>query len=259
MDETTLNKNSKEPASYKLLKIIGRGGYGIIYDAILNNERVVIKSALKENITEVKFLKRLTNVTGVVQYIKHFYVGPNIFIVMQSVENSLDLYDYLSINNCILPENIVKHILQQLITILLECKAKGVLHNDIKEANILINPLTHTITLIDFNAADEWKSKFLYNNYRGTKYYSCPEWHLYGIYTADEMCSWSIGILMYTMLCGNIPFESSNQIIYGNINNKMEKLMSGNAWTFLHKCLDKNHHSRVKLHNMLQDEWFKND
>ena len=122
--------------------------------------------------------------------------------------------------------------------------------------SILIDPLSKEITLIDFDAAEEWEENCVYKRYHGTWQYSCPEWQARRCYSANDMCSWSIGILMYSMLCGTLPFNSPTQIIYSELPDNTLTFMSQSAYTFLTKCLDKNNVNRIKLDDMLSEPWF---
>ena len=246
----------EETSSYKLYKIINYGGRSIVYKGIVNNEKVIVKKLEKKYNREIPFIALLRNVPGVVQYKTYFFDDNFVYVILQKINNTLDLYDYITKCNGKLNESLTKNILRQLINILLNCKEKKVLHNDIKESNILIDPLTKKITLIDFDAAEEWIDNFLYERNLGTWQYSCPEWHLYKCYSANDMCSWSLGILMYSMLCGNLPFYSTDEIIYSDLPKITSFFMSYHAFTFLNQCLDKNSANRIKLENMLNDKWF---
>ena len=194
---------------------------------------------------------------GVVQYLAYFFDDYFVYIVLKKIRKTIDLYDFITKHNGKINESLTKSILKQLISILLNCKSKGVCHNDIKETNILIDPLSKEITLIDFDAAEEWTENCIYTKYRGTWQYSCPEWQVRGCYTPDDMCSWSIGVLMYSMLCGTLPFNSPTQIIYDDLPENTVTFMSPSAFTFLRRCLDKNNAYRIKIQDMHSAPWFQ--
>jgi serine/threonine protein kinase len=71
------------------------------------------------------------------------------------------------------------------------------------------------------------------------------------------MCSWSIGVLMYSMLCGTLPFNSPTQIIYDDLPKNTATFKSPSAFTFLRQCLDKNNAHRIKIQDMLLAPWFQ--
>jgi serine/threonine protein kinase len=61
---------------------------------------------------------------------------------------------------------------------------------------------------------------------------------------------------MYSLLCGELPFDSASEIIYQDIPSHDKLPMSKQSYNFLTKCLDKNNVTRIKLNDMLSDEWF---
>jgi len=244
----------EETSSYKLSKVINYGGRSIVYKGVVNGERVIIKKT-KSN-REIEFLCKLRNVSGVVHYKSYFFDDQYVYTVLEKIRHTIDLYDYITKCNGYLSEALTKTILKQLIGILMECRQKGILHNDIKETNILIDPLSKKITLIDFDAAEVWGDHDIYDGYLGTWQYSCPEWLARKEYSADDMTSWSLGIMMYSMICGHLPFDSPGQIIYNDLPDNARFVMSKKAYAFLSQCLDKNNANRIKLIDMLTHEWF---
>ena len=95
----------------------------------------------------------------------------------------------------------------------MEYNQKGISHNDIKDENILINPETLEIRIIDFGCAT-------FTNHRevekenGTTLYKPPEMikEKYGDWELAQ--TWSLGILLIDMLEGDIPFLNEHQICH---------------------------------------------
>jgi|LakMenEpi03Aug12_release.lakeMendotaPanAssembly.Ray.scaffolds.fasta_scaffold159440_2 serine/threonine protein kinase len=243
---------------YELQSMLGEGGFGTVFDAVDDSKKpcIIKRLPLEEGSNEVCILKSLVNIPGVITYIDHFYSKYFLYIVLEKIENVIDLYDFIS-SHVKLTEAISKIILSQLINILIWCKNNNIIHNDIKDENILIDPRTHQITLIDFGAADIWDDDKCYTHHYGTKVYCCPEWFLDHQYTAHGMTTWSIGILLYNMLFGNIPFHSSKEIMRGILPplDGISRLASN----LLQKCLAKTSSHRPKINHLLYHSWFYTD
>jgi 5'-AMP-activated protein kinase, catalytic alpha subunit len=249
-------RGTKEPA-FQLLKVIGAGGFGPIFDGIVDKKPVIIKCVDgTQSREEIKFLKQLLNTPGIVQYVNTFVDETYAYIVMKKIDHVIDLYEFL-IPTGTVPESTTQIIIKQLVNILSVCKKKGILHNDVSDSNILINPETLQITLINFNAAQKWQDVSYYYKYKGTEFFSCPEWRHEHMYTANGMTSWSVGILMYMMLFGDIPSDELYNFNSDCISINETEHFSGEALNFLKGCLHWNPLSRITLDEMTCHPWIK--
>jgi serine/threonine protein kinase len=228
-----------------------------VLEGIVNKKNVIIKCVdINAGDREIYFLKKLSNVPGIVQYITHFSDKNYTYIVMQKLDNVVDLFQFMNTQDKLV-ETTVQIIIKQLVNILSSCKRKNILHNDIKDTNILINPTTLQITLIDFGSAEEWQENSFYYKYNGTEFYSCPQWRHQKRYTANGMTSWSIGMLIFTMLFGEIPFNEIFNFNSDKIFLYETSHLSENAIDFVTKCLVNDPAERITLDEMLFHTWIK--
>lgn len=151
--------------------------------------------------------------------------------------------------------------MEKLFRALVHCHAEGVTHRDIKPENIMIG-LDGEIKLIDFGLSAQTKKNM--KETVGTPYYVAPE-VLEGKY--DQKCDvWSLGVIMYVLLCGYLPFQ-------GDTQDKVFKKIINSEWDFHHKewkqvsleakdlvkqLLEKDISKRLSSADALKHEWFEN-
>jgi serine/threonine protein kinase len=250
ISEKFIEKNFEK---FKIIKQIGRGGFSFVYLGKNElNEHVIIKQ-IKNNIlsdNEIRILLEIQEMSHVIQLKKICYYKTNVLLITNFLPKTIDLFEYITEKKK-LSEELSKNIFLQLLTIIKNLSMKKIYHNDIKDENILINYETQIITLIDFGAATFDENDLADNT---TLVYSSPEWLKYKLYLKKEFCIWSLGILLFTMVCGDIPFHSHNEII--NLNQKSidekinQKPLSNECKNFLIECLQIDYDQRMTLENI---------
>ena len=136
------------------------------------------------------------------------------------------------------------------IAIMHACAEEGVLHGDIKEENVPIHRENLRVKLINFGCSSHYTQGF-YTHYGGTSVYAPLEWKLIRKYTASGLNVWSLGVLLYAMLNGYIPFNESEY----KWELKWITPLSKEARNLIERKLEKKYTERVSLQSVKAHEW----
>ena len=182
---------------------------------------------------EVVLLRRVAKVKNVIHMLEYFMHNEQLVIVLQRPEHCCDLYDFISARPGGLDERLARDFFKQILQILKDihacevsasaflkfsvcthksCAHLQVLHRDIKDENFLVDMRTGQLFLIDFGSGALLHNG-IYTDYRGTSCYAAPEWVTCQRYFGQPQTVWSLGILLYDLVCGDIPFSDDLAII----------------------------------------------
>ena len=259
-------------SEYVLKKMVNKGGFGRVFSAvrICDGLEVTVKEVLKDirylndnkiktDIpTEVALMQQVENIEGVIKILDYIDDTDCYYIVMEKI-NSKDLFDFITEQGP-LPENFARKMFSDVVQTVIHCRNSGVLHRDIKDENILVDMKTYDIKLIDFGSGCQHNHREepdkVFTEFRGTRVYSPPEWILDGEYQADKLTVWSLGVLLYDMLCGDIPYTTDQEICSGKLVWPAQLSLSPSARDLIARCLTVDHRRRISLDSLLSHSFF---
>jgi len=263
------NQTRKLDKLYKIGDILGRGGFGTVYAGIRRKDgkNVAIKHIAKAKIVameivngkkvplEVALMIAVKNIEGTVKILDFFERVDSYVIVMERPESCKDMFDYISEKGS-LDEKLAADFFRQVVETVLACHSTGVIHRDIKDENILVNLKTGKLKLIDFGSGAFLKSDH-YTEFEGTRVYSPPEWVRCSRYLGPEATVWSLGILLYDMVCGDIPFETDEEICNAEIT--FRNTVSPDCQNLIRSCLKIRPKDRIQLSDILSHVWLEGE
>ncbi|RMZ91980.1 hypothetical protein DV736_g799, partial [Chaetothyriales sp. CBS 134916] len=130
-----------------------------------------------------------------------------LYLVLEYVQGG-ELFDYVSSNGA-LPEEEAVRLFRQIIAGLSHCHRYNICHRDLKPENILLDA-NRNVKLADFGmAALQPRDKWL-NTSCGSPHYAAPEVILGHQYRGDKADIWSVGIILFAMLNGFLPFDGGD-------------------------------------------------
>lgn len=228
MGETVLGNR------YEIIKKIGDGGMAFVYEARdkLLNRTVAIKVLRPEFVDDEEFLSKFKREAEAVASLSH----PNIvnvydvgedgkvhYIVMELIEGQ-NLKDIIK-NEGTLDEYTALDITKQIAKALGAAHKKGIIHRDIKPHNILISNEGRIVKVADFGIAKAVSSSTMTStgSVIGSVHYFSPE-QAKGKFVGKTTDLYSLGIVLYEMIIGRVPFrgDSPISIALQHINDEIE-------------------------------------
>ena len=159
---------------------------------------------------EVQLLASLQGIEGVANIVD-YYTGPgdlNVIVMERTSGNTEDLCDFACNHSLsqLLNEDTAKWIFRQVVSSVRKCYKRGVVHGDIKEENIVIDPFSGQVSLIDFGSGF-FRDESCTNKYQGTLQLNAPEYFTSQELDSEAMTVWSLGALLFSMIYGYPTFE----------------------------------------------------
>ena len=195
------------------------------------------------------------SVEGTVKLLDYFERPDSFIIVMERPDSCKDMFDYITEKGTI-EESVAKGFFKQIVETVLACHSKGVIHRDIKDENILVDIKTGKLKLIDFGSG-AFVKEGIYSEFEGTRVYSPPEWIRCSRYLGNQATVWSLGILLYDMVCGDIPFETDEEIC--NAELIFKKSVSAECKDLVRSCLRIRPRDRIDIGQVLRHPWMGED
>lgn len=201
---------------YKFVEEIGKGAFGKVYLAIhkLTGKFVAIKViergqledkyARKKVFQEVYILKKIRH-SNIIRLYEVFENKKHIMMVMEYAGGG-DLY-HLVKKSKHLTEDETKYIFKKLVHGVAHCHCRSVLHRDIKLDNIILDG-EGGVKICDFGVSRLVTRNEVIQEQCGTPAYLPPEMASNSEYSGFSVDVWSLGILLYAMLQGTVPFKA---------------------------------------------------
>lgn len=206
---------------YEVYETIGSGGFAKVKLGrhILTGEKVAIKIMNKKDLgddlprvkLEIEAMKNLSH-----QHICRLYhvieTSTQIFMVLEYCPGG-ELFDYIIAKDR-LSEQETRVFFRQIVSAMAYVHSQGYAHRDLKPENLLIDE-DHNLKLIDFGLCAKPKGGLGYELMTccGSPAYAAPELIQGKAYIGSEADVWSMGVLLFALLCGYLPFDDDNCVV----------------------------------------------
>lgn len=211
-------KKHKLRQRFQVIRKLGQGTYGKVQLAInrATNQEVAIKTIKKSKIETEQDSLRIRREIQIMSSIQHPYIihiyevfenKDKIVLVMQYASGG-ELYDYVSERKELTSEE-ARRIFRQVASAVYYCHKNKICHRDLKLENILLDEKGNA-KIADFGLSNVYDERHFLSTFCGSPLYASPEIVKGTPYYGPEVDCWSLGVLLYTLVYGAMPFDGSN-------------------------------------------------
>ncbi|XP_057323547.1 serine/threonine-protein kinase MARK2-like isoform X10 [Microplitis mediator] len=267
------SRTSEEPhiGKYKLLKTIGKGNFAKVKLAkhIPTGKEVAIKiidktqlnpGSLQKLFREVRIMKMLDH-PNIVKLFQVIETEKTLYLVMEYASGG-EVFDYLVLHGR-MKEKEARAKFRQIVSAVQYCHQKKIIHRDLKAENLLLDSEMN-IKIADFGFSNEFTPGNKLDTFCGSPPYAAPELFQGKKYDGPEVDVWSLGVILYTLVSGSLPFDGSTlrelreRVLRGKY--RIPFYMSTDCENLLKKFLVLNPTKRASLEvrgdkNIMKDKW----
>uniref|UniRef100_A0A1Y1MCF9 MAP/microtubule affinity-regulating kinase 3 n=1 Tax=Photinus pyralis TaxID=7054 RepID=A0A1Y1MCF9_PHOPY len=259
---------------YKLLKTIGKGNFAKVKLAkhVPTGKEVAIKiidktqlnpGSLQKLFREVRIMKMLDH-PNIVKLFQVIETDKTLYLVMEYASGG-EVFDYLVLHGR-MKEKEARAKFRQIVSAVQYCHQKKIIHRDLKAENLLLDSEMN-IKIADFGFSNEFTPGNKLDTFCGSPPYAAPELFQGKKYDGPEVDVWSLGVILYTLVSGSLPFDGSTlrelreRVLRGKY--RIPFYMSTDCENLLKKFLVLNPAKRASLETIMKDKWmnmgFEND
>ncbi|KAK7130998.1 hypothetical protein R3I94_016209 [Phoxinus phoxinus] len=251
---------------YRLLKTIGKGNFAKVKLAkhVLTGKEVAVKiidktqlnsSSLQKLFREVRIMKVL-NHPNIVKLFEVIETEKTLYLVMEYASGG-EVFDYLVAHGR-MKEKEARAKFRQIVSAVQYCHQKCIVHRDLKAENLLLDA-DMNIKIADFGFSNEFTLGNKLDTFCGSPPYAAPELFQGKKYDGPEVDVWSLGVILYTLVSGSLPFDGQNlkelreRVLRGKY--RIPFYMSTDCENLLKKFLILNPTKRGSLEQIMKDRW----
>uniref|UniRef100_A0A4W6EPL2 non-specific serine/threonine protein kinase n=1 Tax=Lates calcarifer TaxID=8187 RepID=A0A4W6EPL2_LATCA len=259
---TTTSDDQPHIGNYRLLKTIGKGNFAKVKLArhVLTGKEVVYLTqhcvaCFSQLFREVRIMKML-NHPNIVKLFEVIETEKTLYLVMEYASGG-EVFDYLVAHGR-MKEKEARAKFRQIVSAVQYCHQKCIVHRDLKAENLLLDA-DMNIKIADFGFSNEFTLGNKLDTFCGSPPYAAPELFQGKKYDGPEVDVWSLGVILYTLVSGSLPFDGQNlkelreRVLRGKY--RIPFYMSTDCENLLKKFLILNPSKRGSLEQIMRDRW----
>uniref|UniRef100_A0A8C1D4D1 non-specific serine/threonine protein kinase n=1 Tax=Cyprinus carpio carpio TaxID=630221 RepID=A0A8C1D4D1_CYPCA len=255
----SLTDEQPHVGNYRLLKTIGKGNFAKVKLArhVLTGREVsrYIFNVTHSLFREVRIMKVL-NHPNIVKLFEVIETEKTLYLIMEYASGG-EVFDYLVAHGR-MKEKEARAKFRQIVSAVQYCHQKRIVHRDLKAENLLLDA-DMNIKIADFGFSNEFTIGSKLDTFCGSPPYAAPELFQGKKYDGPEVDVWSLGVILYTLVSGSLPFDGQNlkelreRVLRGKY--RIPFYMSTDCENLLKKLLVLNPGKRGSLEQIMKDRW----
>ncbi|XP_061825812.1 SNF related kinase b [Nerophis lumbriciformis] len=255
---------------YHVGRTLGRGHCAVVKLArhVNTGQLVAIKMIEKTKLDvmasshllqEVRCMRRVQH-PNVVRLYEVIDTPTTLYLVMELAEGG-DLYDYILRHERGVAEATAKRHFAQILRAVSYCHKLHVVHRDLKPENVVFFPQQGAVKLTDFGFSNLFQPGTMLDTSCGSLAYSAPEILLGEQYDAPAVDIWSLGVILYMLVCGVLPFQETNDsetlVMILDCRYSIPDHISGDCRDLISRMLQKDPSHRASLQEIEAHVWLQ--
>lgn len=253
---------------YDLEKTIGKGHFAVVKLArhVFTNEKVAVKVIDKTKLDEISKshlfqevrCMKLVQHPNVVRLYEVIDTQTKLYLILELGDGG-DMYDYIMKHDKGLPEDKARRYFRQIVEAISYCHKLHVVHRDLKPENVVFFEKLGIVKLTDFGFSNMFNPGKKLETSCGSLAYSAPEILLGDSYDAPAVDVWSLGVILFMLVCGVPPFQEANDsetlTMIMDCKYLVPDHISSSCKDLIHRMLQREPIHRAKLGDILNHAW----
>uniref|UniRef100_A0A8B9JPB9 non-specific serine/threonine protein kinase n=1 Tax=Astyanax mexicanus TaxID=7994 RepID=A0A8B9JPB9_ASTMX len=216
----------------------------------------LLKTIGKGNFAKVKLARHILTGREVVKLFEVIETEKTLYLVMEYASGG-EVFDYLVAHGR-MKEKEARAKFRQIVSAVQYCHQKHIVHRDLKAENLLLDA-DMNIKIADFGFSNEFTLGNKLDTFCGSPPYAAPELFQGKKYDGPEVDVWSLGVILYTLVSGSLPFDGQNlkelreRVLRGKY--RIPFYMSTDCENLLKRFLVLNPSKRGTLEQIMKDRW----
>ncbi|XP_026183690.1 MAP/microtubule affinity-regulating kinase 4 isoform X3 [Mastacembelus armatus] len=196
------------------------------------------------------------NHPNIVQLFEVIETDKTLYLIMEYASGG-EVFDYL-VSHGRMKEVEARAKFRQIVSAVHYCHTKNIVHRDLKAENLLLDADAN-IKIADFGFSNEFTLGNKLDTFCGSPPYAAPELFQGKKYDGPEVDVWSLGVILYTLVSGSLPFDGQNlkelreRVLRGKY--RVPFYMSTDCEGILRRFLVLNPAKRCTLEQVMKDKW----